>query len=129
MFVRQLWKDGHRDSLLRGIVFGGVWWSFIRGRPLDEYYEYLGLGTSLKCFNVARFKERESTSCLGDLRGVNGVKAAQRFCSSYFLSSSVMYMIRDMRIQFGTLLADIGLINLPKNYQVFFLCSGLTLPP
>ncbi|KAL6963252.1 RNA helicase [Sarracenia purpurea var. burkii] len=47
----------------------------------------------------------------------NGVKAAQRFCSSYFLSSSVMYMIRDMRIQFGTLLADIGLINLPKNYQ------------
>ncbi|KAL6964434.1 RNA helicase [Sarracenia purpurea var. burkii] len=48
----------------------------------------------------------------------NGVKAAQRFCSSYFLSSSVMYMIRDMRIQFGTLLADIGLINLPKNYQI-----------
>ncbi|XP_058188630.1 DExH-box ATP-dependent RNA helicase DExH7, chloroplastic isoform X2 [Rhododendron vialii] len=29
-----------------------------------------GLGTSLKCFNVARFKERESTSCLGDLRVV-----------------------------------------------------------
>ncbi|KAM7478823.1 hypothetical protein LguiA_027036 [Lonicera macranthoides] len=48
----------------------------------------------------------------------SGVKAAQRFCSSYFLSSSVMYMIREMRIQFGTLLADIGLINLPKNYQV-----------
>ncbi|XAR56314.1 RNA helicase [Bertholletia excelsa] len=47
----------------------------------------------------------------------NGVKAAQHFCGSYFLSSSVMYMIRDMRIQFGTLLADIGLINLPKNYQ------------
>ncbi|XWS55304.1 hypothetical protein CRYUN_Cryun10bG0163800 [Craigia yunnanensis] len=47
-----------------------------------------------------------------------GVKAAQRFCSMYFLSSSVMYMIRDMRIQFGTLLADIGFINLPKNYQI-----------
>ncbi|GMP39366.1 hypothetical protein CsSME_00010233 [Camellia sinensis var. sinensis] len=47
----------------------------------------------------------------------NGVKAAHRFCSSYFLSSSVLYMIRDMRIQFGTLLADIGLINLPKDYQ------------
>ncbi|KAL7205791.1 hypothetical protein ACSBR2_018665 [Camellia fascicularis] len=47
----------------------------------------------------------------------NGVKAAHHFCSSYFLSSSVMYMIRDMRIQFGTLLADIGLINLPKDYQ------------
>lgn len=25
---------------------------------------------------------------------------------------------RDMRIQFGSLLADIGLINLPKKYQV-----------
>lgn len=25
-----------------------------------------------------------------------------------------------MRIQFGTLLADIGFINLPKNYQVYF---------
>ncbi|XP_059648206.1 DExH-box ATP-dependent RNA helicase DExH7, chloroplastic isoform X1 [Cornus florida] len=47
-----------------------------------------------------------------------GVKAAQRFCNSYFLSSSVMYMIRDMRIQFGTLLADIGLIDLPKNHQI-----------
>ncbi|KAL9309993.1 DExH-box ATP-dependent RNA helicase DExH7 [Arabidopsis thaliana] len=43
-----------------------------------------------------------------------GMKAAQRFCESKFLSSSVMRMIRDMRVQFGTLLADIGLINLPK---------------
>ncbi|KAF4374954.1 hypothetical protein G4B88_004705 [Cannabis sativa] len=47
-----------------------------------------------------------------------GVKAAHHFCSSYFLSSSVLYMIRDMRIQFGTLLADIGLISFPKNFQV-----------
>ncbi|XP_041014528.1 DExH-box ATP-dependent RNA helicase DExH7, chloroplastic isoform X1 [Juglans microcarpa x Juglans regia] len=47
-----------------------------------------------------------------------GAKAAQNFCNSNFLSSSVMYMIRDMRIQFGSLLADIGLINLPKKYQV-----------
>ncbi|KAL4654864.1 hypothetical protein ACB092_01G411400 [Castanea dentata] len=47
-----------------------------------------------------------------------GVKAAQHFCSSYFLSGSVMYMIRDMRIQFGSLLADIGLINSPKKYQI-----------
>ncbi|KAK6159647.1 hypothetical protein DH2020_003028 [Rehmannia glutinosa] len=47
---------------------------------------------------------------------VDGVKAAQKFCSSHFLSSSVMYMIRDMRIQFGTLLADIGLINIPKQF-------------
>ncbi|KAK9162124.1 hypothetical protein Syun_003026 [Stephania yunnanensis] len=46
-----------------------------------------------------------------------GVKAAQSFCSSYYISSSVMYMIRDMRIQLGTLLADIGLINLPKTFQ------------
>ncbi|XP_076921009.1 DExH-box ATP-dependent RNA helicase DExH7, chloroplastic-like [Bidens hawaiensis] len=48
----------------------------------------------------------------------NGSNAAERFCKSYFLSSSVMYMIRDMRVQFGTLLADIGLLELPKNYQI-----------
>ncbi|XP_027113217.2 DExH-box ATP-dependent RNA helicase DExH7, chloroplastic-like isoform X1 [Coffea arabica] len=48
----------------------------------------------------------------------NGVKAAQQFCTSYFLSSSVMYMIRDMRIQFATLLADIGLISIPTSYQI-----------
>lgn len=47
----------------------------------------------------------------------NGAHTAERFCKSHFLSSSVMYMIRDMRVQFGTLLADIGLIDLPKNYQ------------
>ncbi|XP_057764372.1 DExH-box ATP-dependent RNA helicase DExH7, chloroplastic-like isoform X1 [Salvia miltiorrhiza] len=45
---------------------------------------------------------------------VHGVKAAQKFCASHFISSSVMYMIRDMRIQFGTLLDDIGLINIPQ---------------
>ncbi|KEH32765.1 ATP-dependent RNA helicase [Medicago truncatula] len=47
-----------------------------------------------------------------------GPKAAQQFCNSYFLSSSVMFMIREMRIQFGTLLADIGLIILPKLNQM-----------
>ncbi|XP_058752739.1 DExH-box ATP-dependent RNA helicase DExH7, chloroplastic isoform X2 [Vicia villosa] len=47
-----------------------------------------------------------------------GAKAAQQFCNSYFLSSPVMFMIREMRIQFGTLLADIGLITLPKFNQV-----------
>ncbi|KAJ9687568.1 hypothetical protein PVL29_016165 [Vitis rotundifolia] len=47
-----------------------------------------------------------------------GAKAAQHFCNSYFLSSSVMHMIRDMRVQFGNLLADIGLISLPKKYQI-----------
>ncbi|KAI5414337.1 hypothetical protein KIW84_040007 [Lathyrus oleraceus] len=47
-----------------------------------------------------------------------GGKAAQQFCNSYFLSSPVMFMIREMRIQFGTLLADIGLITLPKFNQV-----------
>ncbi|KAK7348503.1 hypothetical protein VNO80_23061 [Phaseolus coccineus] len=46
-----------------------------------------------------------------------GTKAAQKFCNSFFLSSSVMSMIREMRMQFGTLLADIGLITLPKDYQ------------
>ncbi|KAL5566445.1 hypothetical protein UlMin_029609, partial [Ulmus minor] len=46
-----------------------------------------------------------------------GAKAAHQFCSSYFLSSSVMHMIRDMRIQFGTLLADIGIISLPQRSQ------------
>uniref|UniRef100_A0A1D1Y0G5 Putative ATP-dependent RNA helicase DHX57 n=1 Tax=Anthurium amnicola TaxID=1678845 RepID=A0A1D1Y0G5_9ARAE len=45
-----------------------------------------------------------------------GAKAAQHFCHSFFLSSSVMYMIRDMRIQFGNLLADIGLVNLPTSF-------------
>ncbi|MED6199651.1 hypothetical protein PIB30_077897, partial [Stylosanthes scabra] len=44
-----------------------------------------------------------------------GAKTAQQFCNSFFLSSSVMYMIRDMRIQFGTLLVDIGFITLPKH--------------
>ncbi|GMI87912.1 hypothetical protein like AT1G58060 [Hibiscus trionum] len=47
-----------------------------------------------------------------------GVKAAQQFCKKYFLSSSVMSMTRDMRIQFGTLLADIGFISLPTNHQI-----------
>ncbi|CAA2984994.1 D -box ATP-dependent RNA helicase D 7, chloroplastic isoform X2 [Olea europaea subsp. europaea] len=54
----------------------------------------------------------------------HGIRAAQKFCSSHFLSSSVMFMIRDMRIQLGTLLADIGIINIPKNYQVLLVfCS------
>uniref|UniRef100_A0A6N2K619 RNA helicase n=1 Tax=Salix viminalis TaxID=40686 RepID=A0A6N2K619_SALVM len=52
------------------------------------------------------------------LIGKRGAKAAQQFCATYFLSNSVMHMIRDMRTQFGTLLADIGLINIPKSYQV-----------
>lgn len=47
-----------------------------------------------------------------------GGKAAQQFCSSHFISSAVMYMIKDMRIQFGTLLADIGFIKLPMDYQI-----------
>ncbi|CAA7396962.1 unnamed protein product [Spirodela intermedia] len=45
-----------------------------------------------------------------------GAKAAQHFCRSYYLSSSIMYMIRDMRTQFGTLLADIGLVDLPTSF-------------
>ncbi|KAJ8631029.1 hypothetical protein MRB53_024352 [Persea americana] len=45
-----------------------------------------------------------------------GAKAANQFCNTHFLSSSVMNMIRDMRVQFGSLLADIGFINLPKSF-------------
>ncbi|VVA94125.1 unnamed protein product [Arabis nemorensis] len=44
-----------------------------------------------------------------------GIQAAERFCESKFLSSSVMWVIRDLRIEFGTLLAEVGLINLPKS--------------
>lgn len=43
-----------------------------------------------------------------------GGTAARDFCRSYFLSSPTLYMLRDMRIQFGSLLADIGFIELPK---------------
>ncbi|ONM17402.1 DExH-box ATP-dependent RNA helicase DExH7, chloroplastic isoform X2 [Zea mays] len=45
----------------------------------------------------------------------NGDKSARQFCHSFYLNSTVMHMIRDMRLQFGTLLADIGLIDLPKD--------------
>ncbi|GJN02913.1 hypothetical protein PR202_ga20305 [Eleusine coracana subsp. coracana] len=45
----------------------------------------------------------------------HGAKSARQFCHSFYLNSTVMYMIRDMRLQFGTLLADIGLIDLPKD--------------
>lgn len=48
----------------------------------------------------------------------NGAKAAQHFCHTYFLSSSVMFMIRDMRVQFGALLSDIGLIEIPKQHKI-----------
>ncbi|KAF8762551.1 hypothetical protein HU200_009326 [Digitaria exilis] len=45
----------------------------------------------------------------------HGAKSARQFCHSYYLNGTVMQMIRDMRLQFGTLLADIGLIDLPKD--------------
>ncbi|XP_034601824.1 DExH-box ATP-dependent RNA helicase DExH7, chloroplastic isoform X2 [Setaria viridis] len=45
----------------------------------------------------------------------HGTKSARQFCHSFYLNSTVMHMIRDMRLQFGTLLADIGLIDLPKD--------------
>lgn len=44
----------------------------------------------------------------------NGAKSAHQFCRTFYLNSTVMYMIRDMRLQYGTLLADIGLVDLPK---------------
>ncbi|EOA34704.1 hypothetical protein CARUB_v10022272mg [Capsella rubella] len=43
-----------------------------------------------------------------------GMQAAERFCDSKFLSSSVMQSVSDLRKEFGTLLADIGLISVPK---------------
>ncbi|XP_042415652.1 DExH-box ATP-dependent RNA helicase DExH7, chloroplastic-like isoform X3 [Zingiber officinale] len=47
----------------------------------------------------------------------DGARSAQEFCHSFFLNSAVMYMIRDMRVQFGCLLADIRLVDLPKHFQ------------
>lgn len=44
------------------------------------------------------------------------------FLSSSFKSYRCFVTnIRDMRVQFGTLLADIGLINLPKTGEVIYL--------
>ncbi|KAG0492292.1 hypothetical protein HPP92_005690 [Vanilla planifolia] len=47
----------------------------------------------------------------------NGSNAAYRFCHSFYLNSSVMYTVREMRLQLGSLLADIGLIGLPNSFQ------------
>ncbi|KAJ9552389.1 hypothetical protein OSB04_016434 [Centaurea solstitialis] len=70
-------------------------------------------------FDIARISAKTMVAvALSFLFIANGANGAERFCKSHFLSSSVMYMIRDMRVQFGTLLADIGLIDLPKNYQI-----------
>ncbi|CAM0904619.1 unnamed protein product [Alopecurus aequalis] len=44
----------------------------------------------------------------------HGARSAHQFCRSFYLNSTVMYMIRDMRLQYGSLLADIGLVDLPK---------------
>nr|CAB3487075.1 unnamed protein product [Digitaria exilis] len=54
----------------------------------------------------------------------HGAKSARQFCHSYYLNGTVMQMIRDMRLQFGTLLADIGLIDLPKD-SLSVICAGL----
>ncbi|KAF8714746.1 hypothetical protein HU200_027269 [Digitaria exilis] len=45
----------------------------------------------------------------------HGAKSARQFCHSYYLNSTVMQMIRFGTCVFGTLLADIGLIDLPKD--------------
>ncbi|KAM3367499.1 hypothetical protein ACQJBY_016223 [Aegilops geniculata] len=45
----------------------------------------------------------------------HGARSAHQFCRSFYLNSTVMYMIRDMRLQYGSLLADIGLVDLPKD--------------
>ncbi|KAG5384505.1 hypothetical protein IGI04_035975 [Brassica rapa subsp. trilocularis] len=60
--------------------------------------------------------DRVKVPLLSDNRRVReGIHAAERFCDSKFMSSSVMRTISDLRIEFGTLLADIGLINLRKS--------------
>ncbi|CAA7028264.1 unnamed protein product [Microthlaspi erraticum] len=57
-----------------------------------------------------------------------GNQAAERFCDSKFLSSSVMRTIRDLRIEFGNLLGDMGLINLPNSRTgEAIICAGLSL--
>ncbi|GBG62910.1 hypothetical protein CBR_g34282 [Chara braunii] len=43
-----------------------------------------------------------------------GSKAAREYCRKTFLSIQTLEMIRDMRRQFATLLADIGFVKLPK---------------
>nr|CAB3484538.1 unnamed protein product [Digitaria exilis] len=59
----------------------------------------------------------------------HGAKSARQFCHSYYLNSTVMQMIRFVSAEaklvilagtcvFGTLLADIGLIDLPKDSLV-----------
>ncbi|KAM0873348.1 hypothetical protein ACQ4PT_038144 [Festuca glaucescens] len=45
----------------------------------------------------------------------HGARSAHQFCRSFYLNSTVMHMIRDMRLQYGSLLADIGLVDLPKD--------------
>lgn len=45
----------------------------------------------------------------------HGARSAHQFCRSFYLNNTVMYMIRDMRLQYGSLLADIGLVDLPKD--------------
>uniref|UniRef100_A0A0D9W527 Probable ATP-dependent RNA helicase spindle-E n=1 Tax=Leersia perrieri TaxID=77586 RepID=A0A0D9W527_9ORYZ len=45
----------------------------------------------------------------------HGARSAHQFCRSFYLNSTVMYMVRDMRLQYGTLLADIGLLDIPKD--------------
>uniref|UniRef100_A0A7I4CTE9 RNA helicase n=1 Tax=Physcomitrium patens TaxID=3218 RepID=A0A7I4CTE9_PHYPA len=45
------------------------------------------------------------------LSAVKGGKAAREFCHANFLSISTLIMLRDLRIQFASLLADIGFLT------------------
>eukprot|EP00252_Welwitschia_mirabilis_P022645 TRINITY_DN6191_c0_g1_i1.p1 TRINITY_DN6191_c0_g1~~TRINITY_DN6191_c0_g1_i1.p1 ORF type:complete len:1460 (-),score=349.95 TRINITY_DN6191_c0_g1_i1:511-4890(-) len=47
----------------------------------------------------------------------NGKNGTRAFCRSHSLNEATLYMIRDMRIQFANLLAEIGFIELPKADQ------------
>ncbi|KAL2644845.1 hypothetical protein R1flu_012432 [Riccia fluitans] len=48
------------------------------------------------------------------LASLKGSRAARDFCTNNFLSVSTLIMIRDMRNQFASLLADIGFIQVPQ---------------
>lgn len=49
------------------------------------------------------------------LAAVKGAKAAREFCHANFLSISTLIMLRDLRTQFASLLADIGFLTFPQD--------------
>eukprot|EP00249_Psilotum_nudum_P011376 c23135_g1_i1 orf=250-4686(-) len=70
--------------------------------------------------NIARGQQSDHLAMVAAYNGwitvlrQRGAKAAYEHCKSNFLSGQTLSMIRDMRIQFATLLADIGFVNLKQ---------------